>query len=76
MGISNISYITQWFGDLAIWFVVETSKQKFLIKVTKELIETREISSLIDTDKFTCEKKQIHENSKVIVKKELLAYYL
>lgn len=58
IGISDISYITQWFGDLAIWFVVETNKQKLLIKVTKEFIEIRELSSLIDTDKFTYEKNK------------------
>lgn len=58
IGVSDISYITQWFSDLAIWFIVENDKQKFLIKVTKEFIETRELSSLIDTDKFTYEKNK------------------
>ena len=64
-GISNISYITEWLGDLAIWFVVETSKQKLLIKVTKEFIETRELSSLINTDKFSYEKNKFIKVEKI-----------
>lgn len=56
--ISDISYLTQWLGDLTIWFLVEKENQKLLIKVTKEFIETREISSLIDTNKFNYEKNK------------------
>ena len=56
--ISDISYLTQWLGDLAIWFLVEKENQKLLIKVTKEFVETREISSLIDTNKFNYEKNK------------------
>ena len=65
IGISDISYITQWLSDLAIWFIVETAKQKLLIKVTKEFIETRELSSLIDTDKFTYEKNKFVKIQKI-----------
>ena len=65
IGISDISYITQWLSDLAIWFVVETEKQKFLIKVTKEHIETRELSSLIDTNKFAYEKNKFEKIAKI-----------
>ena len=56
--ISDISYLTQWLGDLAIWFLVEKENQKLLIKVTKEFVETREISSLIDANKFNYEKNK------------------
>lgn len=57
--ISDISYLTQWLGEMAIWFLVEKKdSQKLLIKVTKDFIETREISSLIDTNKFTYEKNK------------------
>ena len=56
--ISDISYLTQWLGDMAIWFLIEKENQKLIIKVTKEYIETREISNLIDTAKFTYEKNK------------------
>ena len=56
--ISDISYLTQWLGDMAIWFLVEKENQKLIIKVTKEYIETREISNLIDTSKFTYERNK------------------
>lgn len=56
--ISDISYLTQWLGDMAIWFLVEKENQKLIIKVTKDFIETREISNLIDTNKFTYEKNK------------------
>ena len=53
--VSDISYVINWLNDLAIWFVVETEKQKLLIKVTKEYIEARELSSIVDINKFTYE---------------------
>ena len=56
--ISDISYLTQWLGDMAIWFLIEKENQKLIMKVTKEYIETREISNLIDTAKFTYEKNK------------------
>ena len=58
LGVSDISYLTQWFSDLAIWFLAEKENRKLLIKVTKECIETRDISNIIDTDKFTYEKNK------------------
>ena len=66
LGVSDIAHLSQWFGDLAIWFVVENEKRKLLIKVTKEFVETREISSLIDTDKFTLEKNKFIKIEKII----------
>ena len=65
IGISDISYITQWFSDLAIWFVVETNTKKLLVKVTKEFIEIRELSNLIDTNKFTYEKNKFVKIQKI-----------
>lgn len=65
IGISDISYITQWFSDLAIWFVVENNRKKLLVKVTKEFIETRELSNLIDTNKFTYEKNKFIKIQKI-----------
>lgn len=65
VGVSDISYVTQWFGDLAIWFLVETDRRKLLIKVTKEFIEMREISNLIDADKFTYEKSKFSKVQKL-----------
>lgn len=60
IGVSDISSIIEWFKDLAIWFVVETDRRKLLVKVTKEYIETRELSNLINTDKFS------YDNSKFV----------
>ena len=65
IGISDISYISQWFSDLAIWFVVENNRKKLLVKVTKEFIETRELSNLIDTNKFTYEKNKFIKIQKI-----------
>jgi len=65
LGISDIPYITDWLGDLAIWFVVEKDTQKLLIKVTKEFIETRELSSLIDINKFSYDKNKFIKVSEV-----------
>jgi len=65
LGISDISYISEWLGDLAIWFVVEKDTQRFLIKVTKEFIETRELSSLIDINKFSYDKNKFIKVSEV-----------
>lgn len=63
--VSDVSSIIEWFKDLAIWFVVENSKRKLLIKVTKEYIETRELSSLINTDKFTYDKNKFIKVDKI-----------
>lgn len=60
IGVSDVSSIIEWFKDLAIWFVVETDRRKLLVKVTKEYIETRELSNLINTDKFS------YDNSKFV----------
>ena len=49
-----------WLNEFAIWFLVEKETQSLLIKVTKEYIETTEISNLIDKKKF------IHEKNKFI----------
>ena len=65
IGISDISYISQWFSDLAIWFVVENNRKKLLVKVTKEFVETRELSKLIDTNKFTYEKNKFIKIQKI-----------
>lgn len=65
LGISDISYISEWLGDLAIWFVVDNDTQKLLIKVTKEFIEIRELSSLIDINKFSYEKNKFIKVSEV-----------
>lgn len=65
IGVSDVSSIIEWFKDLAIWFVVENSKRKLLIKVTKEYIETRELSSLINTDKFTYDKNKFVKVDKI-----------
>lgn len=65
IGVSDVSSIIEWFKDLAIWFVVENSKRKLLIKVTKEYIETRELSSLINTDKFTYDKNKFIKVNKI-----------
>ena len=65
IGVSDVSSIIEWFKDLAIWFVVENGKRKLLIKVTKEYIETRELSSLINTDKFTYDKNKFIKVDKI-----------
>lgn len=56
--LSDISYFTQWLGELAIWFLVEKNNQKLLIKVTKDFIETSDISNIIDTNNFTYNKNK------------------
>lgn len=63
--VSDISYLTQWLKDMAIWFLVDKKEQKLLVKVTKDYIETRELSQLIDTDKFTFEKSKFKKISKI-----------
>ena len=50
---------------MAIWFVVENNRKKLLVKVTKEFIETRELSKLIDTNKFTYEKNKFIKIQKI-----------
>ncbi|MCI8308631.1 MAG: helix-turn-helix transcriptional regulator [Clostridia bacterium] len=58
-GISNLSYITEWISSPAIWFVVEMEKQNLIVKATKNLIEIRELSSVVDTNKFTFDKTKL-----------------
>lgn len=58
-GISNLSYITEWISNPAIWFVVEMETQNLIIKATKNVIEIRELSSLVDTNKFTFDKTKL-----------------
>jgi len=52
-------------NDFAIWFMVETETKKLLIKVSNEYIETRELSSLINSDKFTYEKNKFVKLKKI-----------
>ena len=40
-------------NDPAIWFIVEKEIQNLIVKATKEYIEIRELSSVVDTNKFT-----------------------
>lgn len=42
-----------WVNDPAIWFLVEKRTQDLIVKVTKKYIEIRELSNIIDTNKFT-----------------------
>lgn len=58
-GISNLSYITEWISSPAIWFVVEMEKQNLIVKATKNVIEIRELSSVVDTNKFTFDKTKL-----------------
>lgn len=58
-GISNLSYITEWISSPAIWFVVEMETQNLIVKATKNVIEIRELSSLVDTNKFTFDKTKL-----------------
>lgn len=58
-GISNLSYITEWISSPAIWFLVETDKQNLIVKATKDYIEVRELSSVVNTDKFTFDKTKL-----------------
>lgn len=59
LGISNLSYITEWISSPAIWFVVEMEKQNLIVKATKDVIEIRELSSVVDTNKFTFDKTKL-----------------
>ena len=47
-----------WLNEFAIWFLVEKETQSLLVKVTKEYIEIKEISNLIDKNKFIVEKNK------------------
>ena len=49
----NIIGFIDWINDPAIWFVVEKSIQSLIVKATKEYIEIRELSSVVDTNEFT-----------------------
>ena len=59
LGISNLSYITEWISNPAIWFIVEMETQNLIVKATKDVIEIRELSSVIDTNKFTFDKTKL-----------------
>lgn len=59
LGISNLSYITEWISNPAIWFIVEMETQNLILKATKDVIEIRELSSVIDTNKFTKNKNNL-----------------
>ena len=50
LGISNLSYITEWISNPAIWFIVEMETQNLIVKVTKDVI---------DTNKFTFDKTKL-----------------
>ena len=54
-----------WLNEFAIWFLVEKETQSLLIKVTKEYIETTEISNLIDKKKFVHEKNKFTRLNKI-----------
>ena len=54
-----------WLNEFAIWFLVEKETQSLLIKVTKEYIETTEISNLIDKKKFVHEKNKFIRLNKI-----------
>lgn len=56
--VSDISYFTGWLGEIATWFLIEKNNQKLLIKVTKDFIETSDISNIIDTNSFTYNKNK------------------
>lgn len=58
-GISNLSYITEWISSPAIWFVVEMKTQNLIVKATRNVIEIRELSSIVDTNKFTFDKTKL-----------------
>lgn len=47
----DIPLVTEWIDDFAIWFLVELKQCNLIIKTTKENIETRELSSIVDTNK-------------------------
>ena len=49
----QIISLVDWISDHAIWFIVERKTQNLIVKATKEYIEIRELSSVIDTNKFT-----------------------
>ena len=59
LGISNLSYITEWISSPAIWFVVEMERQNLIVKATKNVIEIRELSSVVDTNQFTFDKTKL-----------------
>ena len=62
----NIIGLIDWINDPAIWFIVEKQTQKLIVKATKEYIEIRELSSVIDTNEF------VFDNSKLLKIKEIL----
>ena len=43
----------EWMAEKAIWFIIEKETQNLIVKVSKDYIEIRELSSVIDTNKFT-----------------------
>lgn len=55
-----------WINDPAIWFIVEKRIQNLIVKATKEYIEIRELSSVVDTNEFTFDDARL-----VKMKKEL-----
>lgn len=63
--VSDISYFTGWLGEMATWFLVEKNNQKLLIKVTKEYIETSDISNIIDTNNFSHNKNKFKKLNQI-----------
>jgi len=55
----DIPFITEWLSEPAIWFLVELEHKNLVIKANKENIETRELSSIVNTDKFTFDKVKL-----------------
>lgn len=58
-GISNLSYITEWMSDPAIWFLVEKETHHLIVKATKNVIEIRELSNVLNTNTFTFDKTKL-----------------
>lgn len=50
--------LASYLDEFAIWFLVKKETQKLLVKVTEEYIEIRELSNLIDENKFVIEKNK------------------
>lgn len=55
----GIPFITNWINEPTIWFLIEKKNCNLIVKATKETLEIRELSSVIDTNKFSIDKTKL-----------------
>lgn len=52
LGISDLSYISEWISHPTIWFLVETNGRSLLVKSIEDQVEINALHGMEDTDRF------------------------